>query len=40
MSLAAVVVYAWGKKLMSTGWALLAAGLVLLMPSSSTPACS
>ena len=33
MSLAAVVVYLWGKKLMSTGWALLAAALVLLMPS-------
>ncbi len=33
MSLAAVVVYLWGKRLMSTGWALLAAGLVLLMPT-------
>jgi hypothetical protein len=33
MSLTAVVVYVWGKRLMSTGWAVLAAGLVLLMPT-------
>jgi hypothetical protein len=33
MSLAAVVVYLWGRRLMSAGWALLAAGLVLIMPT-------
>jgi hypothetical protein len=33
MSLVAVVVYLWGRRMMSTGWALLAAALVLLMPS-------
>ena len=39
MSLAAVVVFLWGRRLMPAGWALLAAGLVLIMPTSSTPAC-
>ena len=33
MSLAAVFVYFWGRRLMSVGWSLLAAGLVLLMPT-------
>ena len=33
MSLAAVVVFLWGRRLMSAGWALLAAGLVLIMPA-------
>jgi hypothetical protein len=33
MILAAAVVYLWGKRLMSAGYALLAAVLVLLMPS-------
>lgn len=33
MVLAAVPVYFWGKRLMPTAYALLAAGLVLLMPS-------
>ena len=33
MSLAAVAVYFWGRRLMSAGWALLAPVLVLLMPT-------
>ena len=33
MSLAAAVVYVWGRRLMSPGWALLAVVLVLLTPS-------
>lgn len=33
MSLGAVIVYFWGRRLMSVGWSLLAAVLVLLMPT-------
>jgi hypothetical protein len=32
MSLSAVLIYLWGRRLMPTGWALLAAALVLLLP--------
>ena len=40
MSLTAVPVYLWGRRLMSTGWALAAAALTLTIPGSSTRASS